>query len=456
MKELVLAVLLFQVIGYGELEWSEPTGLWSDTIYTPSHNIIKMPDGKIVAAWAVSYPNDYQTDSTKVFFRMYDGNQWSPLVGNRLTLPLSFNSPFPLALDKIGNLWTIGKVDTSVYALCSDGDAWSEPEWIWDAQGLPPRLVDDTKGKLWAVLNRWTDSSYFHITHRESAGWSYPELWAQTEWCMGGGDFWLRSYPDYPPWLVWGGLELAWFKYPSYKEVLIPYAHTCQPVRGMDDLDGQVWFFFQFEFDSLTLVIRSEGPQRITDTVFPSSWWYDLSCCLDSNGAVWVASAQDTGNLCHIILRSYDPVLEQWSAITEYNPLPDREEYNPVLLATRDKLWMVWNGDSYPNRQIYASSADLPVSITESLPECKRHGLSITPNPVRDKTVIQFFLPEPEYCRLVIYDLTGRIATVLREGWQAAGVHRFLWDRKLKSSGIYFCLLETNSRIVQKKIVVIE
>ncbi len=456
MKELVLAVLLSSAIGFGQLEWSEPTSLWSDTIHVQNHNIIETPDGKILAAWALSYPNDYQTDSTKVFLRVYDGQQWSPLVGNRLTLPLSFNSPFPLGLDKIGNLWTIGMVDTSVYALCSDGDTWSEPEWIWDAQGLPPRLIDDTKGKLWAVLNRWTDSSYFHITHRDSAGWSFPELWAQTEWCMGGGDFWLVGNPDYPPLLVWGGLELVWFKFPYYKEVLIPYAHTCQPVRGMGDLDDQVWFFFQLEFDSLTIVIHSQGPQRITDTVFPSSRWYHLSCCNDSNGTIWVSSAQDTGSLCHIVFRSYDPTMGKWSAIVEYNPMPNWSEYNPVLLATRDKLWMVWNGDSGTARRIYVSYADLPVSITESLPACKEASLSITPNPVRDKTIIRFTLPRREYCRLVIYDQTGRVNTVLGEGWLAAGGHRFLWERKLTTAEVYFCFLESTSHTMQEKIVVIE
>lgn len=452
MKELVLVIFFSSAIGYGELEWSEPTCLWSDTVHVQNPNIIETPDGKIVAAWS----DVFQPDSTRIFIRNYDGIQWSPPSGASISPAVSFISPFPLAVDRYGYLWTIGVVDGVVYGWCWSGSIWSEPESISNAPGLPPRLTNNRDGVLWAVLNRWTDSSYFYVTYRDSGRWQLPELWVQTLWCEGGGDFRLACSRTGQTCLIWGGLELGVFD-SFHKEIIIPYVHTCQPVRMTFDTGNRPWLFFQFEFDSLVFSTHSEDGQWVPyDTIFPSSNWYNLSCCTDSNGAVWVASAQDTGSRTHIILRSYDSTVGKWSAIVEYNPMPNCSEYNPVLLATLDQLWMVWNGDSGTARRVYISSADLPVSITESGCGLQEPSLSIIPNPVRDRTIIQFSLPEREYCRLAIYDQTGRVNSILGEGWLAAGGHRFFWERKQRNAGVYFCLLENKSHTMQKKIVVIE
>jgi len=459
MKKMILVFFAISSVAFGELKWSEPMLLWSDIIYVGNPNIIQTTDGRILAAWGKYY--GYYGDSAKIFLRYYDGDQWSALIEDRIFPPASFGSPFPLAIDADGYIWTMGKIDTSVYAFFWDGDKWSEPEWIWDAPrySYTPRLIHDNNGRIWAVLNHWSGDYdvYFYVTFRDNDQWSYPGYWAQTEWCMGGGDFRIGCDRSNQIWLVWGGLELGVVCEGSGPEILIPDVHTCQPVRITFDSQNRAWLFYQFEFDSLTSSRHRVNSQWSPfDTVFFPSHCYDLSCCCDSNGVVWVASSQDTTNLTHIILRSCDPTTERWSEIIAYDPLSNWREYNPVLLACKGRLWMVWNADSADTRGVFASYADLPGGITESPLISEGFSLRVMPNPFRNKTNIRFSLPKKNYVRLNIYDAVGRLCTPLWNGWLESGEYNFNWDRQAEISGIYFCLFQVGGLTIGEKIIAVQ
>jgi hypothetical protein len=89
------------------------------------------------------------------------------------------------------------------------------------------------------------------------------------------------------------------------------------------------------------------------------------------------------------------------------------------------------------------------------------YRLVIAPNPSSYETRISLFLPQSEKVSLKIFDLSGRLITVLANSEMQAGNHEIKWDlntseSKLVPAGIYFLKLETDNHSETKKISVIK
>lgn len=61
------------------------------------------------------------------------------------------------------------------------------------------------------------------------------------------------------------------------------------------------------------------------------------------------------------------------------------------------------------------------------------------PNPFNAATTISYQLPEPGEVSIGIYDIHGRLVTMLVEGKTNAGFHSVVWDGNNVPSGIYLC-----------------
>lgn len=74
------------------------------------------------------------------------------------------------------------------------------------------------------------------------------------------------------------------------------------------------------------------------------------------------------------------------------------------------------------------------------------------PNPFNPTTMIAFSLPELAVVRLAVFDITGRMVTVLTDGIHAAGEHYIPFNGGGLASGIYFYRLEVGGKaaITQK------
>jgi len=75
-------------------------------------------------------------------------------------------------------------------------------------------------------------------------------------------------------------------------------------------------------------------------------------------------------------------------------------------------------------------------------------------------TAIHYELPKASLTRVAIYDLHGRIVRILQEGLQNAGAHTIVWNGAnagggLVSNGYYFAVLESESRRLSQKILVV-
>jgi len=87
--------------------------------------------------------------------------------------------------------------------------------------------------------------------------------------------------------------------------------------------------------------------------------------------------------------------------------------------------------------------------------------LSVTPNPIRGRTVIGYTLPEECPVSVTMLDASGRGVRVLQRGNMAPGCHAVLWNRhddmgRLVPAGIYFCRLQADESSVTAKVVVTE
>lgn len=78
------------------------------------------------------------------------------------------------------------------------------------------------------------------------------------------------------------------------------------------------------------------------------------------------------------------------------------------------------------------------------------------PNPFNPVTNIKFSIPEEGYTTLKIYDITGRVAAIMIDGYMKAGNYNAEFEGNNYSSGIYFYTLTTKSNSETKKMLLVK
>lgn len=78
------------------------------------------------------------------------------------------------------------------------------------------------------------------------------------------------------------------------------------------------------------------------------------------------------------------------------------------------------------------------------------------PNPFNPTTVIRYELPVPGEVTLQVYDMIGRNVAVLADGRKDAGIHNVTWDASGLSSGVYIYRLETEGRVLTRKMTLVK
>ncbi len=78
------------------------------------------------------------------------------------------------------------------------------------------------------------------------------------------------------------------------------------------------------------------------------------------------------------------------------------------------------------------------------------------PNPFNSSTKIKFELPERSYVKMLIYDMTGRIAVELIDETLNPGIYSIDWNASVFSSGVYYCKYETGNISTVRKLVLLK
>jgi hypothetical protein len=87
----------------------------------------------------------------------------------------------------------------------------------------------------------------------------------------------------------------------------------------------------------------------------------------------------------------------------------------------------------------------------------KRYNLTNYPNPFNSCTKISYYLPIKNKIQLIVYNSTGQELAVLTDKEYIMGTYTINWDASKYPSGIYFCCLVSENRLItSKKIILIK
>ena len=90
-----------------------------------------------------------------------------------------------------------------------------------------------------------------------------------------------------------------------------------------------------------------------------------------------------------------------------------------------------------------------------NLPVAAAPTLEAWPNPFNPRVNLRYELPRDATGRLAVYDLAGRLVTVLREGSIVSGEHTVTWNAAGQASGVYVARLETDQGTAAARLVLV-
>ena len=77
------------------------------------------------------------------------------------------------------------------------------------------------------------------------------------------------------------------------------------------------------------------------------------------------------------------------------------------------------------------------------------------PNPFNPSTIIKFSIPKTSHVKLIIYDMLGKEVITLVNEEKICGNYEVVFDGSKLSSGVYFYSLQSNSKILTKKLLLL-
>jgi hypothetical protein len=109
------------------------------------------------------------------------------------------------------------------------------------------------------------------------------------------------------------------------------------------------------------------------------------------------------------------------------------------------------------------NSPDVAIPVLTSIDEPSENDLpsGVTlypayPNPFNPATTIRYRLDKSQQVRLRLFDLLGRQVALLADGMMPAGEHAVQFEAGQLASGVYIYRLETGSRMLTQKMVLLK
>jgi len=126
---------------------------------------------------------------------------------------------------------------------------------------------------------------------------------------------------------------------------------------------------------------------------------------------------------------------------------------NIDLTSTNTGIWPVWMDNSTGNYQVWTT----PVSFS-SLDNIDEAGhvesielLPARPNPFRGHCTIYYRLKADEWISVKVYDLGGKLESILFDGHQAEGEHRVVFNPS--KPGLYICRIVAGRSAASQKVI---
>ncbi|MCZ6776055.1 MAG: YCF48-related protein [Ignavibacteria bacterium] len=283
--------------------------------------------------------------------------------------------------------------------------------WAFGQDGFPGngRIVATTNGGT-----TWTDQPVGSISYLES-GFFIDTL---TGWAVGanvilkttdGGTIWAEQDTEYTHGPLSVPLHSAFFVNSDMGWVVGGIAWVSVIAKTTDG--GQTWTHQIFQPPTPELDVgRLNWVHFVDDTtgwivgrVFPGI--RELILKTTNGGTTWFR--QDTGIGSQLFSVYFADEKHGWTV----------GEDGTILATTNGGTTFVRRDNNLPNDS---------------------RLLQNYPNPFNPTTTIEFLLPSTSKVRISVYDVTGRLVTILVDDVRTAGLHRVTFDAAGSASGVYY------------------
>jgi hypothetical protein len=175
-------------------------------------------------------------------------------------------------------------------------------------------------------------------------------------------------------------------------------------------------------------------------------------------GSLYNVSVIYTGSDMEIFLNGELDAFVPWSGaiqqtaidLTIGQVLPNDNNYN--FNGVLDDVRLFDYGLSVDEIASFSSRlTSVKHSVPISVPQIM--ALDVYPNPFNPSTVIRLSLPTSGYVTVNIFDVLGREVSRLVDGFLPGSIVEQRWNAEGTASGIYFCVMTTNTQTFVKKIV---
>gem|GEM_PF-3338198 len=151
-----------------------------------------------------------------------------------------------------------------------------------------------------------------------------------------------------------------------------------------------------------------------------------------------------------------------------YSPIGSLADFNSEI-PTGDWVLTITDIDGFS--EIVSCSSTIPqeetVAMNQRTPISKRPyinktqwrraniNLEVSPNPFKQQTNIKYQLPNATPLSIQLRDINGKLVQeILPTSSQQAGIHQLILDATPFPTGVYFLQLQTNKRVLTKKLII--
>jgi len=205
------------------------------------------------------------------------------------------------------------------------------------------------------------------------------------------------------------------------------------------------------DYDYATIKYNTNGIEQWSRRYTRPGWEIDIpnSLTLDSSGNVYV-----TG---YVHTLKYDPL---GSVVWEFDNFYSGRYYSgiKILLANNNDMLLFGTYFSIPYWDLITFRFSQVTGINQiinSVPESYFLGQNY-PNPFNPDTKISFGIPGSGVVKIKVFDVSGRIISVILDKYLTAGSYVVDFDGGNYSSGIYFYKIENDNFIETKKMILLK
>ncbi len=217
------------------------------------------------------------------------------------------------------------------------------------------------------------------------------------------------------------------------------------------------------------LKLKSDGSVAVGGSIFSQGgtrWCPNVAVDTSGNLRVVFGDGSTSGhNVYYTVLRGDldnggDPVPDSIltlvpDTIIQYDAV--RVAGPKICVDSRDRAHVMFEQGTYGRHQtknVYHIREGLPGAVAERPVLKPKSMLTVSPNPVCNRTTVRFSLSKSGPVRLSLYDVSGRRAMGIAARVFAAGSHSVSMQREELQTGAYFLVLETGTERQQTKLVV--